>query len=130
MGGLRGYMQSSPLQDDRVGAMGGTGLHALLALEVVGVVEAGGRVLQVATKLFATESQPSSGSTPFAEGIVKMLAADPNPVALKLAGHVLNLWLQLVLDLLIKLDKKGTQLTHKVSIYMNCSHENRLPKKN
>lgn len=97
-------------------------MFVLPELELVSVVEAGGGLLQVTANLLAIEGQAGSGGTPFAEGVVKMLAADADPVALKLAGQMLNLWLQLAGNLLIELHKKCAKLTHQVGIYMNCSH--------
>ncbi|HEU0000273.1 MAG TPA: hypothetical protein VFQ36_05210 [Ktedonobacteraceae bacterium] len=85
-----------------------------------------GGVLQVATDVFALGNDAAGGGAPFLEHLLEALAADALPVTFEAADVVLNLWLSLVVELVVKLDEDLAELAHQVGIYMNCSHSTGL----
>jgi len=93
-----------------------------MLLRLVGLLEVLSGVLQVTAKVFTGLHDLSSGRTPLLVELVVTLAADALPVAFKLAHVALDLRLDLIADLIIKLEEDGTELTHQVSVYMNCRH--------
>ncbi|HEV7234695.1 MAG TPA: hypothetical protein VGN15_00855 [Ktedonobacteraceae bacterium] len=91
-------------------------------LGLINLLEAGGCVLQVTTNIFTGLHDALRGGTPILVQLLVPLAADALPVALKRAGVILNLWLDLVADLVVELDEDLAQIAHEVGIYVNCSH--------
>jgi hypothetical protein len=91
-------------------------------LRLVGVLELLCGALQVATEVLTSLYNLVSSGTPLLHQVLEPISANALPVVLKLARVVLNVWLDLVLNLVIELDENLTELTHQVGIYVNNAH--------
>jgi hypothetical protein len=80
-------------------------------------------MLQVLSQLFAVCGELSNGGTPLNQDFIEVLIADANPIAFELRGSMSDLRLKLVGNLLIEIDEDVAEVTHKVGINVNLSHD-------